>query len=220
MPSRSTADDCVAAGLPAAQITVIPHGSRPERRTTSDVADFRARHSLERDYVMWCGTIEPRKNVPALLAAFAAAAHTLADVDLVLVGPAGWGDAPVVPTGLAPERVRMLGHLSRADLHTAYAGAAVFCYPSLREGFGLPVLEAMQHGVPVVTSQGTACTEVAGEAGLLVNPRDPQDIASGLVAAFRGRDELSQRSRERAGGFTWEAAAASTADVYRAAVVA
>jgi len=116
--------------------------------------------------------------------------------------------------------VRMLGHLSRADLHTAYAGAAVFCYPSLREGFGLPVLEAMQHGVPVVTSQGTACAEVAGDAGLLANPRDPQDIARALLAAFRGRDELAQRSRDRADGFTWEASAASTVAVYMDAATA
>jgi len=220
VPSLSTADDCVAAGLPAAQITVIPHGSRPEPRTTREVADFRDRYSLDRDYVMWCGTIEPRKNLPALLAAFAAAAQTLTDVDLVLVGPVGWGDVPVVPTDLAPGRVRMLGHLSRADLHTAYAGAAVFCYPSLREGFGLPVLEAMQHGVPVVTSQGTACAEVAGDAGLLADPRDPQDIARALVAAIRGHDELAQRSRERARDFTWEASAASTAAMYRDAATA
>jgi len=215
VPSRSTADDCVAAGLPARQITVIPHGSRPEPRTATEVADFRDRYSLGREYVMWCGTIEPRKNLPALLAAFAAAADALADIDLVLVGPVGWGDVPAVPAGLAPERVRMLGHLSRADLHTAYAGAAVFCYPSLREGFGLPVLEAMQHGVPVVTSQGTACAEVTGDAAVLVDPQDPTDIARALVEAIRDRDGLSERSRDRARGFTWAASAASTAAVYR-----
>lgn len=220
VPSRSTADDCIAAGLPAARISVIPHGSRPEPRTAEDVAELRARYSLDRDYVLWCGTIEPRKNLPALLDAFASAASELDGLDLVLVGPVGWGDLPAVPAGLVPERVKMLGPLSRRDLHTAYAGATAFCYPSLREGFGLPVLEAMQHGLPVVTSRGTACAEVAGDAGVLADPRDSHDIARALVTAVRGRDDLAALSRTRAKDFTWTAAAARTASVYRDAATA
>lgn len=214
-PSQSTADDCIEVGLPADLVTVVPHGSRVEPRTPADVAELRERLGLDTDYVMWCGTIEPRKNVPTLLEAFTRAAASLPGTNLVLVGPSGWGDLPTVPTGLDPDRVRFLGSLPRHDLETAYAGAAAFCYPSLREGFGLPVLEAMQHGVPVVTSRGTACAEVVGAAGLLVDATDPDAIAAALVGAIDDHDNLARRSLIRASAFTWQATAAATAQVYR-----
>lgn len=108
-----------------------------------------------------------------------------------------------------------LGHVSREDLATAYAGAAAFCFPSLREGFGLPVLEAMAHGVPVVTSAGTACAEVAGDAGLLVEPTDVDGMARALEAAVEDDGTMAAASRARAAAFTWSEAAARTAEVYR-----
>lgn len=215
VPSQSTADDCVELGLPAERVTVVPHGSRIEPRTPQDVAELRARLELARDYVLWCGTIEPRKNVPTLLEAFARAACSLPGTDLVLVGPSGWGDVPTIPAGLDRDRVRLLGSLPRRDLETAYAGATAFCYPSLREGFGLPVLEAMQHGIPVVTSRGTACAEVTGDAALLVDATDADAVADALVRAVEDRDDLARRSLARASAFTWEAAAESTVEVYR-----
>lgn len=216
VPSLSTADDCVAVGLPSSLVHVVPHGSRPVGRTAAQVADLRARAGLTRPYVLWCGTVEPRKNVGTLLAAFARVAPRCPDLDLVLVGPAGWGDVPVHPDGLDPARVHALGRLSRDDLHSAYAGATAFCYPSLREGFGLPVLEAMQHGLPVVTSAGTACAEVAGDAALLVDPTSEQELADALAeAAGPAAADLAARSAVRAAEFSWRRTAERTAEIYR-----
>lgn len=221
VPSRVTADDCLAAGLDPARLTVVPHGSRVTSPSEADVRAWRHRAGLSRDYVLWCGTVEPRKNLRTLLAAFALAGKALGDLDLVLVGPPGWGRMPALPDGLPRERVHVLGHLDRAALDTAYAGARAFCFPSVREGFGLPVLEAMQHGTPVVTSAGTACAEVAGDAALLVDALDARAMAAALVdATGNAHDELARRSLVRASGFSWSAAAQATAEVYRTAVTA
>lgn len=219
VPSRSTADDCLAVGLPASLVHVVPHGSRPVARTAEQVAELRARTGIERPYVLWCGTVEPRKNVTVLLAAFALVAARRPELDLVLVGPAGWGDVPVHPEGLDPARVHALGRLSREDLHSAYAGAAAFCFPSLREGFGLPVLEAMQHGLPVVTSAGTSCAEVAGGAALLVDPTSAEELADAIVEATGpAAADLAARSAVRATEFSWRRTADRTAEVYRSVV--
>ena len=216
VPSRATADDCLAVGLPAALVHVVPHGSRPLTRTADQVAELRTRAGLARPYLLWCGTIEPRKNLPVLLEAFARVAGRRPELDLVLVGPAGWGEVPVHPAGLDPARVRVLGRLSRDDLHSAYAGAAAFCYPSLREGFGLPVLEALQHGLPVVTSRGTACEEVAGGAALLADPTSPAELADALLGATGdAAADLRRRAAVRAAEFSWRLAADRTAEVYR-----
>lgn len=212
VPSHATADDCLRVGLTADRVEVVPHGVRVAHPSSHEVAAWRTRHGLVRDYVLWCGTIEPRKDLPTLLAAYERAAGTL-DADLVLVGPAGWGALPAVPTSLR-DRVHVLGHLPRAELDTAYAGALVFCFPSVREGFGLPVLEAMAHGVPVVTTRGTACAEVLGDGGLLADRGDADGFAAALVGAVRARDELAHAARDRAAAHSWAQAARRTAELY------
>ncbi|GEK21651.1 glycosyltransferase family 4 protein [Cellulomonas xylanilytica] len=214
VPSQVTADECVAERIDAARITVVPHGARVTRPSAAALADWRRRHGVVRDYVLWCGTVEPRKNLPTLLAAYQQAA--LADLDLVLVGPQGWGRLPATGAELDHGRVHVLGSLDRPDLDAAYAGARAFCFPSIREGFGLPVLEAMHHGVPVVTSAGTACAEVAGDAALLVDALDVDALAEALVEATGARhDELAARSTQRAAAFSWERSAETTVSVYR-----
>lgn len=214
VPSHVTADECLAEGIDAARITVVPHGARVTHPSAAALADWRVRHGVGRDYVLWCGTVEPRKNLPTLLAAYQRAA--LADVDLVLVGPQGWGLLPAIGEGLDRGKVHVLGSLDRPDLDAAYAGARAFCFPSIREGFGLPVLEAMEHGVPVVTSAGTACAEVAGNAALLVDALDVDALAEALVEATgAGHDRLAALSTQRARAFSWERAAETTVRVYR-----
>ena len=216
VPSRVTADDCVNAGIDAARMTVIPHGANVTTPTHAEQAAWRAGTGLDRDYVMWCGTVEPRKNLPTLLAAFARISDDVPDLDLVLVGPQGWGRLPDLPPGLDPGRVRVLGHLSRADLDAAYASARAFCFPSIREGFGLPVLEAMHHGTTVVTSRGTACAEVAGDAALLVDPLDVVAVAEAIREAVGpAAADLIRRGPARAAQFSWETAASATAELYR-----
>ncbi len=212
VPSQATYDDCVAAGFPASRLRLVPHGVAVPHVSRERVAAFRRERELPDRYVLWCGTLEPRKNVPALLRAFEQVRSHEPGLELVLVGPDGWGDVEVPATA----GVRLLGFLSTADLHAAYAGASAFCYPSLREGFGLPVLEAMAHGVPVVTSASSAMAEFADGAAILVEPRDVDALAHGLLEALGARhDELADAGRKRAAGYSWDAAAALTADAYR-----
>jgi glycosyltransferase involved in cell wall biosynthesis len=151
-------------------------------------------------YLLFVGTLEPRKNLRRLVEAVELLP---AGRDLVVVGPAGWG------AGDDPQssRVRWLGFVDERTKAALYAGAEVLCYPSLREGFGLPVLEAMALGTPVVTSAGTATAEVGGDAVVLVDPRDPASIAKGIEEAIARREELALAGPRRAAGFTWTATA-------------
>jgi glycosyltransferase involved in cell wall biosynthesis len=221
VPSRATRDDCVAAGIADDRLHVVPHGVRPAITTPAQVAEFRERFGLRRPYVMWAGTREPRKNLPTLVAAFARMLEAGADVDLVLAGPDGWGPEQARLTGPQEERVRLLGRLSRDDLEAAYAGALAFCYPSLREGYGMPVTEAMAHGTPVVTSRGTATEEAAGGAALLVDPYDEADVARALLEACEEPRQVALRaaSARRAAELSWAVSARSTADVLRQAAL-
>lgn len=215
VPSSVTRDDCEAAGIDPGRITVVPHGVRSPAVTAEQITRFRERHGLGRPYVLWTGTREPRKNLPTLVAAFQRHLHAGADLDLVLVGPDGWGPEEARVGHATTDRVRILGRLSQEDLQTAYAGAHVFCYPSLREGYGMPVTEAMAHGVPVVTSRGTATEEAAGGAAVLVDPRDVADIATGLASAGEpsARPALQAASLRRAGELDWSRTADQTAAV-------
>lgn len=213
VPSQATADDCIEAGLGASRITVIPHGLSHTPVTDAQVDEFRSRHGLKRPYILWVGTREPRKNLPTLLAAYEQMRGT--DLDLVLVGPAGWGSDPTdapLPAG----RVHVLGRLDDTDLACAYAGARVFTFPSIWEGFGLPVLEAMAHGTPVVTSADTCMAEITGsDAGLLVPATDASALAEALEAAAGSEhDRLAAAGIERAHDYTWEASAAAHAAIY------
>ncbi|MGE5273837.1 MAG: glycosyltransferase family 4 protein [Verrucomicrobiota bacterium] len=156
--------------------------------------------AAEGEYVLAVGTLEPRKN----LAAAQQAAERLG-VELRVVGASGWGDVRVDG---------WLGRVSDEELAALYRGARCLVYPSLYEGFGIPVLEAMACGTPVVTSCGGATEEVAGGAAVLVDPHDPAVIADGIEEASARRVELRARGLERAAQFTWERVAAETWAVY------
>lgn len=219
VPSQASADDCLSEGFDADRIRVVPHGVRVPDVAPHEAAAIRARLGLDRPYVFWCGTFEPRKNLPALLDAFARIAADT-DLDLVLAGPVGWGGADTEVasrlTGLLADRVRLIGRLTVPELHVAYAAARAFGFPSTWEGFGMPVLEAMAHGTPVVTSAGTSMAEFTEGAGLLVDPTDVAALADALLAATGDEhDRLSELARDRASASTWAHAADLTAAAYR-----
>jgi glycosyltransferase involved in cell wall biosynthesis len=215
-PSEATLDDCLADGFDSDRLRLVPLGVEPHETTEADLARVRARYALDRPYVLWVGTIEPRKNLPVLIEAFRRLGPR--DEDLVIVGPPGWGEeleSMVVNIG---DRVRHLGFLAAEDLPAIYSGAQVFCFPSLREGFGLPPLEAMSHGVPVIASAATASEEVVGSAGVLVPAHDVDawtDALRDLLDDAGHRARLSRRGLERARTFTWNRSAALTIDCYR-----
>jgi glycosyltransferase involved in cell wall biosynthesis len=163
--------------------------------------------SADGNYVLAVGTLEPRKNLPRI-----AEGARRAGIELRVVGARGWGDVDVAEDG-----VRWLGDVPDAELARLYRGARCLAYVSMYEGFGIPVLEAMACGAPVVTSRGSGTEEVADGAAVLVDPRDPAEIAAGIERAVLRRDELVRRGLERARAFSWEAIADATVDVYREA---
>lgn len=218
VPSHATADACVAAGIDVTRLHVVPHGVEVPRPSRDAIADTHLRHAVTRPYIMWAGTVEPRKNVGTLIQAYDELARETDAPDLLLVGPAGWGSLPHIPAHLR-DRVRLTGRVSRMDLHALYAGASAFVYPSLSEGFGLPVLEAMAHGLPVVTSRNTACDEVLGGAGYSVDPLDASQIAHALETALGPDGALrAALGRERSATFRWDRSAELTVQAYRAAL--
>jgi glycosyltransferase involved in cell wall biosynthesis len=175
---------------------------------------LRAARGLDGPFVLWVGTFEPRKNLPVL----AQAMQRIPGVPLVVVGPTGWRSDPEAILGPLGDRAHVVGPVSEADKQAWYAAADVFCYPSLLEGFGLPVAEAMARGTPVVTASGTATEEVAAGAALLVDPADPVALADAIVSVLADQGlsaRLVEAGRRRAAELTWPSAARATADVYR-----
>ncbi|WP_372594624.1 glycosyltransferase family 4 protein [Actinotalea sp.] len=218
VPSQATAEDCVAAGIEPERVHVVPHGAPAWTVSAPDVAGLRARLALPERFVLWCGTQEPRKNLDGLLRAFEVVAREDPDLDLVLVGPSGWGERHGSATGAAAGRVHELGRLPVADLRAAYAAATSFAFPSHWEGFGLPVLEAMSVGTPVVTSRASSMAEIVGSAGILVDPTDPADLAAGILRASGAEGlPLGALGRARAREFTWARSAEGHVAAYRAA---
>ena len=207
--SQATMDDCVAAGIGADRLRLVPLGVETTRADPDEIARVRLAHDLPDEYLLFVGTVEPRKNLRGLVAAL----DLLGDAvpPLVVAGAEGWGDTGVVQS----PRVRFLGFVPHHDLGGLYGGASVFCYPSEREGYGLPVLEAMAQGIPVVTSRGTATEEVAGTAAVLVDPKDSVDIARGIEEAGLRRKELHAKGLARAQRRSWSTTADLTAAAYR-----
>ena len=188
--------------VPEEKVRVIPNAVGDPFRPQGD-----ATHG---DYVLAVSTLEPRKNLPRLVEAFRRA--RLDGLRLLVAGGPGWGGVRVEGDG-----VRWLGEVGDEELARLYRGARCVAYVSLYEGFGLPVLEAMACGAPVVAARNEAAEEVAGDAAVLVDPLDPEAIAAGLAEAVERRDELRARGLERAAAFSWADAARATVEVYREA---
>jgi glycosyltransferase involved in cell wall biosynthesis len=218
VPSEATAAECRGAGFDPARLRVVPWGHRPRAVGDPEVAAAREAFGLPARYGLFVGTTEPRKNLPRLLRAWRAAGT---DVPLALAGPVGWGDDAALDALVREVGARRLGYVEPAVRDALYAGAAVVAYPSVREGFGLPVLEAMSQGAPVLTSRGTATEEVLGDGGVLVDPLDEASIADGIrevLGDAAAATAMGERGRARAAGYTWAACAEGYLSAYREAI--
>jgi glycosyltransferase involved in cell wall biosynthesis len=217
--SFATLERCRAAGFEDDRLRHVPLGVRATRSNPEDVLRVRQVYALPERFILWTGTVEPRKNLAGLVRAFA-----LLDTDasLVLVGPPGWNEDIARHLDELPiekrDRVSLLGWVPRGDLEALYAAATIMCFPSLLEGFGFPVVEAMAQGTPVVTSKRTSTEElVEGGAGLLVDPRQPEEIAAALGRVLNDAalaERLSDAGLRRAADYTWEHTAELVAAAY------
>lgn len=210
-------------GVPPQKIAVIPEAASEQFRPTplEEVERLRAKRGLPTSYILFVGTIEPRKNIGGLLHAYAHLRATLPDAPpLVIVGGRGWLDEEVFTLceDLAlGQWVIWYGPADPADLPALYSGAAVFCLPSFYEGFGLPPLEAMACGTPVVVSNRSSLPEVVGEAGLLVDPDDAAEIGEALHRVLTDSDLAAEMRRcglQRAAMFSWAETARQTLALY------
>ena len=218
VPSASTKNDLVEwLGVPPAAITIVPHGvSSPEPQSLS----VRAAHP--RPYFLFVGTLEPRKNLVRVVQALRLLYDRVpdTDADLVVVGRPGWLYGEIfqeVERLHLGTRVLFLGYVSDEDRLAWYRGAIGFCFPTLYEGFGLPILEAMAAGCPVITANRGAAAEVAEGAALLVDPTDVDAICQALqqvLADMDLRERLQRSGMERAALYTWGRTAQETRDVY------
>jgi glycosyltransferase involved in cell wall biosynthesis len=218
--SADTRDEAVRRlGLDPRRIRVIHNGvdDRFFAATEADAAHARARYRLERPYVLSVGAIEPRKNLDMALDAWAALSLR-AEFTLVVAGPEGWSAGPTLRRLRSqPAGVRYLGYVPEAELPGLTAGATALFYPSLYEGFGLPVAQAMACGVPVVTSNVSALPEVAGEAALYADPRSLAELRGALerllLSPALGR-KLGLAGRRRAERYRWESVARQSLEFF------
>lgn len=198
------------------RIAVTPEGVGPLFFGATPLGEGALREmGIHGSFLLALGTIEPRKNLGRLLQAWSLVADRLGDRNLVLAGPAGWGEALPETPGVVP-----VGWVPDETLPGLLAAAEAFCYPSLYEGFGLPPLEAMAAGTPVVAGRNAVTEEVLGEAALLVDPLDVDGLAAALerVVADDGlRRRLVLQGRARAAEKTWERTARATLEAYRSA---
>lgn len=221
--SQHTADDLVSwLDLPHDRITVIPLAVSPSirRLTGAELQVFRLKYRIERPYVLAVGTMEPRKNLSMLLHAFAAIRDEVPH-RLVLVGPEGWmtGELHATIANLAlGDRLVLTGFVDDDALGGWYSAADLVAFPSLYEGFGLPVLEAMACGAPVLASEASALLEVGGDAAIYAQAGDVSAWAEamrGLLVDSGRRAEMSEAGLARAATFSWERTARETWRVYR-----
>ncbi len=226
--SESTKRDTIEhLGVPEDKITVVYEAANPIFRPLDRAAakeEVRNRHGVDGPFVLFVSTIEPRKNVPTLLRAL----HQLQqcykeDIRLVLAGGKGWlfEDAFAVVEDLKlDERVHFLGRVSSDDLLYLYNAAEMLAHPAFYEGFGLPPLEAMACGLPVVVSDVASLPEVVGDAGLLIDPHNVDELTVSMWRLLNNSDlwkEMREKGLRQASRFSWERAARETLDIYRLA---
>jgi glycosyltransferase involved in cell wall biosynthesis len=189
-------------------ITVIHNGFTPPAKMT-DLETVKNKYHLPDKYILSIGRIEPRKNQLSLIKAFEDIAIQEKDLHLVLAGKPGTDGADIIRRAKSSRftnRINILDYVPQDDLNTILNNAHIFAYPSLAEGFGIPILEAMSLGIPVLTSDGSACKEVAGNAAVLVDPQSIESIKEGLKKMLQDEEllhKLSLKGQEQAKLFSW-----------------
>jgi glycosyltransferase involved in cell wall biosynthesis len=200
-------------------VTIYPGTTMLVKAGENDIRAARRKYNIGDAYILFVGTIEPRKNIARLLAAFDESGLA-EDYELVIAGPIGWRTGSIF-SGLeslkCKRRVKWLKYVEDSDLSALYAGAAFLAYPSLLEGFGLPILEAMSAGCPVLTSNLSSMPEIGGEAALYVDPLDIESIACGmkrLAGDVVLRADLARRGYNKTKEFTWQKTARGMLEIY------
>ncbi|RRR75609.1 MAG: glycosyltransferase family 1 protein [Candidatus Viridilinea halotolerans] len=212
-------------GVPNERVVVTPNAARAHFRPPAPtaLAAFRAQKGLPERFVLYVGTLEPRKNLTTLLEAYVEVARHFPEVPLLIGGGKGWLYDAVfrrLDELQLRDKVHFVGYLEEEELPLWYAAAALFVFPSIYEGFGMPPLEAMACGTPVVTSDSSSLPEVVGDAGLMLPPHDHAGFAEAigrLLSDAALADELRQRGLARAQHFTWRTTAERTLAAYRVA---
>lgn len=222
--SEASARDLVKfLALPEGRLHVTPLGvRRPPSLTPYEVKSRCASLGLGPTYILFVGALHPRKNIGRVVGAFQSVRERHPDVQLAVVGPKSWGASGLfqrLETRAAEgTSIVLTGFVSDADLDALYFGALALVFPSLYEGFGLPAVEAMSHGTPVITSQVSSLPEVVGEAALLIDPRSTDAIAAAVENVLEDselRSRLSELGRLRAAEMSWDATAMATLNIYR-----
>lgn len=185
------------------------------------ILEIKQKYKIDRPYILFVGTLEPRKNILNVINSFSLAADKYKiEHDLILAGKRGWLYEPIyglIKDSKYKERIRILDNISADELPAIYSEADLFVYPSLYEGFGLPPLEAMACGVPVITSNNSSLPEVVGDAAIKIDPKDIEQIAYETARVLNSneiRDSLSKKGLERAKLFSWEKCAKDTIKIY------
>ena len=206
--------------VPPSMVSTVPLAADPlfGPRPDDHVKKVLSRYKLPDAYLLFVGTLEPRKNIDVLIAALQA---TSVDIPLVLTGWQGWGDKEwlekMEKAGLTG-RIHITGHVPDEDLVAIYNGATALVYPSLYEGFGLPIVEAMACGCPVICSNAASMPEVAGDAALFIDPRNSDELAATIETVVQNdnvREDLVRRGFKQAGKFSWQRTAQETMEVFR-----
>ncbi len=209
--------------VPAKKITVVGAGVEPRFHPVTDesvLVTVRRKYNLPENFVLGVGTLEPRKNFTGLIAAFTQIAADAPELHLVIAGGKGWLYEPIFAAAEASparERIHLIGFVADDDLPVLYSMARVFAYPSFYEGFGIPILEAMACGTPVITADNSSLPDIGGDAVRLVNANDSAALAQALVSVYADgelRARYIARGIERAAQFTWKRAAQKLLAVY------
>jgi glycosyltransferase involved in cell wall biosynthesis len=228
--SEYSRDDIVRTyGIPRERITVTSPAAAAvfhQVRNGSELQQTRSKYGIERDYILALGSIQPRKNLVRLIEAYSCLRRMRSEVklpQLVLAGKRGWLDSETfnaVEQNAVGTDIHFTGYVDEEDLPALYSGATCFVYPSYFEGFGLPILEAMQSGVPVIAGNRTSIPQVVGEAGLLFDPFDTNALVEALRRMLDDanyREALRSRGLQRASEFSWRKTAQLTLKAYEQA---